>query len=77
MVILDPRSLGEGGCILYCCDESMVQRVSPARAFFSLALLYAVKAAITWHIHPSRPPDPIQSPGVTISQKMPRRKSPL
>ncbi len=34
-------------------------------------------AAITWHTHPSRPPVPIHMPGVMISQKIPRRKSPL
>ena len=45
--------------------------------FFFRARLCAVNAAITWHTHPSRPPDPIHSPGVTISQKIPRRKSPL
>ena len=41
------------------------------------ARLYAVMAAMTWQIHPSRPPDPIHRPGVTISQNNPRQKSPL
>ena len=45
--------------------------------FLSFARLYAVYAAMTWHTQPSRPPVPIQKPGVTINQKMPRRKSPL
>jgi len=30
-----------------------------------------------WQIQPSVPPLPIHRPGVTISQKIPRRKSPL
>ena len=47
------------------------------RAFFFRARLWAVTAAMTWQIQPSRPPDPIQRPGVMISQKIPRRKSPL
>ena len=38
---------------------------------------YAVYAAARWQSQPSVPPDPIQKPGVTMSQKIPRKKSPL
>jgi hypothetical protein len=48
-----------------------------AARFFIFARWCAVAAAITWHTHPSRPPVPIHIPGVTINQKIPRRKSPL
>ena len=45
--------------------------------FLMVARWYAIIAAMTWQIHPSVPPEPIQRPGVTTSQNRPRRKSPL
>ena len=36
-----------------------------------------MNAAMRWQIHPSVPPLPIHSPGVTINQKIPRRNVPL
>ena len=44
---------------------------------FSSARPCAVAAAMKWHTQPSNPPVPSQKPGVTMSQKRPRRMSPL
>src|SRR5690606_21968998 len=49
---------------------------SRPRSLFS-ARLNAVAAATMWHTQPSKPPEPIQKPGVMISQKSPRQMSPL
>ena len=57
-------------------DERRDDGSQPPRAIFR-AYVYAVTAARTWQIHPSVPPEPIHRPGVTISQKMPRRNLPL
>lgn len=43
----------------------------------SFAFEYAVYAATIWHIQPSIPPLPIQSPGAIINQKIALIKKPL
>lgn len=62
--------------------EELKARVQGPETYASARFLIrarrcAVNAAMTWHTQPKSPPVPIHIPGVTISQKIPRRKSPL
>ena len=55
---------------------SDAREASTSRQSFS-AYRYAVYALAMWQTQPSTPLVPIHSPGVTISQKIPRRNAPL